>query len=52
MIITNFRVRVVEDKFYPPADKWGTYVYNITYPKGILFIKLKLSEIFRQNIFL
>jgi TAR DNA-binding protein 43 len=29
-----FRVRVVDDKLYPPDDKWDSNVYIITYPKG------------------
>lgn len=32
-----FRIRVVEDKLYPPDEKWDTNVYNVTYPKGMSY---------------
>ncbi len=28
-------VRVVEDKLYPPDEKWDSTVYIVTYPKGM-----------------
>ncbi len=34
---TYFRVRVVDDKIYPPGDEqWDSEVYVVTYPKGLL----------------